>query len=78
VSDAFDARKFGLNGASLAFHDIPWPVLNAPLSFGIEDIDWGAVEAFFAAARVRLRWQDYVVLIERSHRRFHPDRWRSR
>jgi hypothetical protein len=78
LADAFDARRFSPAGAPLAFADVPWPTLCAPLAFGAEDIDWGTVEAFFAAARARMRWPDYAAFVEKSHRRFHPDRWRSR
>jgi len=75
---AFDERKFGPGTQALTFTDIPWPTLRAPLSFGVEDIDWGEVEAFFAAARSRMRFAEYTSLVQKSHRRFHPDRWRSR
>ncbi|VDC07693.1 unnamed protein product [Peniophora sp. CBMAI 1063] len=77
LADAFDARKFGA-GQEFSFEDVPWPTLRQPLSFGPEDIDWSEVETFFGAARSRMRWADYASFVEKSHRRFHPDRWRSR
>ncbi|KZV66906.1 hypothetical protein PENSPDRAFT_552212, partial [Peniophora sp. CONT] len=77
LSDAFDARKFGA-GQPFLFEDVPWPTLRQPLTFGPEDIDWSEVETFFGAARGRMRWTDYSTFVEKSHRRFHPDRWRSR
>jgi hypothetical protein len=64
--------------ASLAFEDIPWPTLRAPFTFGPEDIDWSAVETFFHTVRGHMRAQDYRVFVEKSHRRFHPDRWSAR
>jgi hypothetical protein len=64
--------------ASLSFDDIPWPTLCAPLTFGPEDIDWAAVETFFRTVRGHMRAQDYRVFVEKSHRRFHPDRWSAR
>ena len=64
--------------ASLTFEDIPWPTLSAPFTLGPEDIDWAAVETFFRTVRGHMRAQDYRVFVEKSHRRFHPDRWRAR
>jgi hypothetical protein len=64
--------------ASLVFEDIPWPTLRAPFTFGPEDIDWTAVESFFHTVRGHMRAQDYRLFVEKSHRRFHPDRWRAR
>ncbi|KAI9459090.1 hypothetical protein F5148DRAFT_1287215 [Russula earlei] len=64
--------------ASLTFEDIPWPTLRAPFAFGPEDIDWSAVEAFFHTVRGHMRAQDYRAFVEKSHRRFHPDRWSAR
>ncbi|KAF8893331.1 hypothetical protein BD779DRAFT_1467705 [Infundibulicybe gibba] len=57
---------------------VPWPVLQSPVSFSVEDVDWTAVEQFFEAVRPHMRSQDYKIFVEKSHRRFHPDRWRSR
>ena len=64
--------------ASLTFDDIPWPMLCAPFTFGPEDVDWAAVETFFRTVRGHMRAQDYRVFVEKSHRRFHPDRWSAR
>jgi hypothetical protein len=64
--------------ALLTFEDIPWPTLCAPFTFGPEDIDWAAVETFFRTVRGHMRAQDYRVFVEKSHRRFHPDRWSAR
>jgi hypothetical protein len=63
---------------SLVFEDIPWPTLRAPFTFGPEDIDWTAVESFFHTVRGHMRAQDYRLFVEKSHRRFHPDRWSAR
>jgi hypothetical protein len=63
---------------ALAFEDVPWPTLGRPYTFGPEDIDWAAVEAFFQTVRGSMRAQDYRIFVQNSHRRFHPDRWRAR
>ena len=49
-----------------------------PGTFAVEDIDWTAVETFFRRVRSLLTTPDYQKLVEKSHRRFHPDRWHSR
>lgn len=77
LSEEFDAAKF-TSGQLVTFHDIPWPVLHAPSRMTVEDVDWSAVEAFFAMVKPHMRLQDYMEFVEKSHRRFHPDRWRAR
>lgn len=77
LSDEFDAAKFTPE-QSITFHDIPWPVLHPPSRLTIEDVDWSAVETFFATVKSHMRLQDYKEFVEKSHRRFHPDRWRAR
>ncbi|KAH9002117.1 hypothetical protein EDB86DRAFT_3074445 [Lactarius hatsudake] len=75
LCESFDeAAKPG----SLAFEDVPWPTLRRPFTFGPEDIDWAAVETFFHTVRGHMRAQDYRVFVQKSHRRFHPDRWSAR
>ncbi|KZT26725.1 hypothetical protein NEOLEDRAFT_1131729 [Neolentinus lepideus HHB14362 ss-1] len=78
LAEAFDNTKFSSDGEPLTFDAIPWPVLHSPVSFTVEDIDWSAVEKFFAEVRHHMRMQDYKEFVEKSHRRFHPDRWRGR
>ncbi|KAJ7170545.1 hypothetical protein C8R43DRAFT_874950 [Mycena crocata] len=77
LADLFDSTKFS-SEEPLTFDVIPWPVLHSPVSFSVEDIDWAAVEGFFNAVKPHMRSQDFVSFIKTSHRRFHPDRWRSR
>jgi hypothetical protein len=77
LCESFDGTKFSPN-EPLTFEAVPWPVLTSPVSFTVEDVDWDGVEKFFDAVRYEMRTQDYVSLVEKSHRRFHPDRWRSR
>ncbi|KAF7321314.1 RING-type domain-containing protein [Mycena kentingensis (nom. inval.)] len=77
VADSFDNSKFSM-ADPLVFQAIPWPVVTLPGTFGPEDITWKRVEYFFREARTLLRVQDYVKLVQTSHRRFHPDRWRAR
>lgn len=77
LSEAFDTKKFS-DKEPLTCDAIPWPVLQSPATFSMEDVDWASVEQFFATIKAHMRPQDYKVLVERSHRRFHPDRWRAR
>lgn len=75
--ETFDNTKFSPS-EPLTFEDVPWPVLYAPRSLNVEDVDWSAVEKFFDAIRPYVRVDEYKAFVEKSHRRFHPDRWRSR
>ena len=77
LSEEFDAAKFTADNP-VDFELVPWPVLESPVSLRLEDIDWTAVEDFFKAAKKYMRTQDYKVFVEKSHKRFHPDRWRAR
>ena len=40
--------------------------------------NWNSVEEFFDSVRPYIRSHEYQSFIEKSHKRFHPDRWRSR
>ncbi|KAJ7694899.1 hypothetical protein B0H17DRAFT_1199047 [Mycena rosella] len=77
--DEFDRIKFS-EAQPLTFRVIPWPVLTDPLDLDIEQIDWDAVEAFFARAKAQMadNVAEYNSLIERVHRMFHPDKWKAR
>ncbi|EKM54472.1 uncharacterized protein PHACADRAFT_196902 [Phanerochaete carnosa HHB-10118-sp] len=77
LAEAFDAVQFSLENP-VSFGAVPWPVLHKPSRFTVEDVDWTAVEAFFAAVRTHMRAADYKTFVEKGHRRFHPDRWRAR
>ncbi|KAJ3815889.1 hypothetical protein F5876DRAFT_85515 [Lentinula aff. lateritia] len=77
LSEAFDTTKFNVYDP-LTFHVIPWPILNPPATMSVEDVDWNAVELFFESVRPHMRSQDFKSFVEKSQRRFHPDRWRSR
>ena len=77
LSEAFDGARFSEENPA-SFDAIPWPVLQAPALLCVEDIDWNAVEAFFRSVRPYMRPQDYKAFVEKSHKRFHPDRWRAR
>ncbi|KAG2150509.1 hypothetical protein DEU56DRAFT_869324 [Suillus clintonianus] len=77
LSEEFDTTRFTPD-QPIAFLDIPWPVLHHPSCLTVEDVDWSAVEKFFATVKTSMRPQDYKDFVERSHRRFHPDRWRAR
>ena len=79
LCQSFDTTKFSPDNEPLTFDNIPWPVLHAPNTFSAEDIDWAMVEQFFKAVKPYVEdGSEYKTFIEKSHRRFHPDRWRSR
>ncbi|KIP02705.1 hypothetical protein PHLGIDRAFT_40425, partial [Phlebiopsis gigantea 11061_1 CR5-6] len=77
ISAEFDELKFD-EGKPLTFESIPWPVLSSPFHLTVDHIEWSAVEDFFAAAKLVLDEGEYKAMVEKSHKRFHPDRWRSR
>lgn len=77
LCESFDTTKFSVC-EPLTVDVVPWPVLQSPVTFSVEDVNWAAVEKFFQEVRGLMRPQDYKTFVEKSHRRFHPDRWRSR
>ena len=77
VGTEFDAVKFD-ETQPLTFESIPWPLLSLPQKGVLEDIDWAAIDRFFAAMKDSIAEDKYKVLLEQAHRRFHPDRWLSR
>jgi hypothetical protein len=77
LCEIFDQTRFNIDNP-LTFADVPWPVLHKPAGLTVEDVDWTAVEEFFEAVRLLMGLLEYQVLVEKSHKRFHPDRWRSR
>jgi hypothetical protein len=77
LCESFDATKFSVC-EPLTIDTVPWPVLQSPVAFSVEDVNWAVVEKFFREVKGLMRPQDYKTFVEKSHRRFHPDRWRSR
>jgi hypothetical protein len=77
LSETFDTMTFSVD-RPLTFATVPWPILQPPHSITTKDIDWKAVEKFFKAVKPYLQVRDYQSLVQASHRRFHPDRWRAR
>jgi flagellar biosynthesis GTPase FlhF len=77
--EEFDKIKFSQT-QPLTFHVIPWPVLTDPLDLDIEQINWDGVEAFFSRAKGQfgVNVAGYNSLVEKVHRLFHPDKWKSR
>ncbi|KAF8218087.1 hypothetical protein K438DRAFT_2006981 [Mycena galopus ATCC 62051] len=77
--EEFDKIKFS-EAQPLTFRVIPWPVLIDPLALDIEQITWEAVEAFSIRAKILLAANvaEYNRSVEKVHRLFHPDKWRSR
>jgi hypothetical protein len=78
LSDEFDALRFS-NDVPLTVASIPWPVLCIPYDLVVKiHIEWKAVESFFRIVKTMLTPSQFGALLEKSQRRFHPDRWRSR
>jgi hypothetical protein len=77
VSLEFESISFS-DTQPFTFESVPWPVLHWPHSLKVDDVEWSAVEEFFQAAQSFLPLDEYKDLVEKSHRRFHPDKWRSR
>ena len=77
LSEMFDNTKFTAEDP-LSFDMVPWPILKCPNDIHVEDVEWAAVEQFFSVVQPMMRAPDYKTFVEKSHRRFHPDRWRSR
>ena len=77
LCEAFDKMNF-FKGDVIIFETIPWPTLDRPGSYAVEDVCWDTVESFFTSVRWLMTHKEYVTLVEKSHKRFHPDRWRSR
>lgn len=77
MSEYFDTTKF-CDLEPLTVDSVPWPVLHPPSRFSVEDVQWTSVEEFFAVLKGQMRPQDFKIFVEKSHRRFHPDRWSSR
>ncbi|KAH0579266.1 hypothetical protein H2248_003413 [Termitomyces sp. 'cryptogamus'] len=83
----FEARTF-LEQQPLMLENIPWPTLypifyhsiSQSLVFGFraENITWAEVEKFFSYVAMAYQVEYYNGLVERVHRIFHPDKWRSR
>jgi hypothetical protein len=63
LSDIFDSTKFSA-ADPLTFDAVPWPVLHSPVSFSVEDVEWAAVEGFFAAVKPHMRSQGRVPVWE--------------
>ena len=77
VSDEFDRVQFG-ETQPLTMWNIPWPTLDAPFDIDLESISWDMVDGFFEEIGFMMSTNDYRALVEKTHRRFHPDKWRSR
>lgn len=78
LCNVFDTARFSQD-RPLRVIDVPWPTLKGPDSFTLHvDVTWESVEHFFAILKKHTTAQEYITMIEQSHRRFHSDRWRSR
>ncbi len=77
VNTEFDNTTFSRT-KPLTFESVPWPVLLSPYEVKLEEIDWKAVEEFFEKLELMVHRGEYKTLVEQAHRRFHPDKWKSR
>ena len=77
VSDEFERIRF-CDDQPITVPSIPWPTLHFPDDINLEIIEWGGVEAFFASVKTLIPVAEYKILVEKTHRRFHPDKWKSR
>ncbi|KAF5356448.1 hypothetical protein D9758_009490 [Tetrapyrgos nigripes] len=77
VMEEFESQKFSTS-CPMVLLAIPWPVLLNPSILKLDHIQWDAVEKFFDAIRELMTFSDYKALVDRAHKMFHPDRWRSR
>lgn len=77
LCETFDTTKFS-SSEPLTFEDVPWPTLISPSTLTVEDVEWVTVENFFQTVKSHMSENEYKVFVEKSQRRFHPDRWSSR
>lgn len=81
VSTEFDDCQYSLD-LPLVVASIPWPILMSPYRVDrlhpLKLVQWQAVEDFFMAVGPMMTVVQFGTLLEKSQKRFHPDRWRSR
>lgn len=77
LADAFEKTKFS-QAHPLTVGNVPWPVLHHPTLLQVTSLTWNDVEKFFKKAKGKLPDEEYHSLLERTHRMFHLDRWKSR
>ncbi|KAG6820460.1 hypothetical protein H0H93_000214 [Arthromyces matolae] len=80
----FETCKFSQEHP-LTLENIPWPTLSSivynpkslTLGFYAEEITWEEVERFFSTMAFQCP-NFYKEFVEKTHRMFHPDKWRAR
>ncbi|TFK44702.1 hypothetical protein BDQ12DRAFT_717858 [Crucibulum laeve] len=77
ICASFDSEKFTLSNP-LTIDAIPWPTLHSPIRFTLEDVEYSAVEKFFADVRLHMSREEYIPFLKQTALRFHPDRWNSK
>ena len=77
ISEEFDDIKF-CDEQPLTLENVPWPLVHSPEDLDIDLVTWTAIETFFTCARTLMAATEYKILVEKTHRRFHPDKWKSR
>jgi len=78
-TEEFDRIKFS-ETQPLTIEVVPWPVFDEPSDFEVEQLDWSMVGAFWASVKLEMAFTpaEYTSLLEKAHRMFHPDKWKSR
>ncbi|KAF9462545.1 hypothetical protein BDZ94DRAFT_1128804, partial [Collybia nuda] len=80
VTEEFTTTKYSTD-IPITIRSIPWPVLNSPSQFTLEDLSWKSVEDFLRHAKKFYAGEGsakYVRLLKQLQLMFHPDRWSSR
>jgi len=75
--EEFDKVKFS-EAQPLTIEVVPWPVLTKPLDFEVGQLNWSMVEAFYTSTKREMvsTPAEYNGLLEKTHRMFHPDKWK--
>ncbi|CAK5265773.1 unnamed protein product [Mycena citricolor] len=76
-SKVFDSTRFS-SDEPLTFDVVPWPDIDPPGDNSFGNVSWRTVETFFNTIKCFIPMKDYITLVDKSRKRFHPDRWSSR
>jgi hypothetical protein len=75
--EEFDKVKFS-EAQPLTVEVVPWPVLTKPFDLKVGQLNWSMVEAFYTSTKREMvsTPAEYNGLLEKTHRMFHPDKWK--
>ncbi|RPD55934.1 hypothetical protein L227DRAFT_488552, partial [Lentinus tigrinus ALCF2SS1-6] len=62
----------------LTYQDFPWPVLTFPRRIHSDNLTWKEVEKFFEEVKKKVQRKDFISIVTKTQRQFHPDRWSGR